>query len=256
MTEGPASAGTPANDVRVAVLFSTRLPFASGPTVTGADLARASWALPLAGALVGGIGAVVYWLSFALGLAPFICATLTVAATLLVTGGLHEDGLADTADGFGGGASREQKLDILRDSRIGSFGACALVLSILLRVGSLTVLAEPAHVAPALIAAHVAARAMLPIFMRATPPARAEGLSAAAGRPAFAQAVIAGCIGATALAFALPRAAAMIAALLLLAAIAGLSRLSMRQIGGQTGDVIGAAEQIGECLVLLVASGA
>jgi adenosylcobinamide-GDP ribazoletransferase len=256
MTEGVTSASSLARDFKIAVLFSTRLPFASISTVSGADLARASWALPLAGALVGGIGAVIYWLGYALGLAPFVCATLTVATTLLVTGGLHEDGLADTADGFGGGAARERKLDIMRDSRTGTYGACALVLSILLRIGSLTVLAEPAHVAPALIAAHVAARAILPIFMRMTPPARADGLSAAAGRPALAQAAIAGCIGAAALAFTLPRAAALIAALLLLAAIAGMSRLAMRQVGGQTGDVVGALEQVGECLVLVVASGA
>lgn len=243
-----------ASDLTEAVRFSTRLPVASAGFAEGGDLARASWALPIAGALVGAIGAVVYWLAYSVGLAPFPAATLSVAATLLVTGGLHEDGLADTADGFGGGTTRERRLDIMRDSRVGSFGACALSLALLLRVGAVAALAEPALVAPALVAAHGAARSILPIFMRLTPPARADGLAAAAGRPAFATAALAGCLGAATLFLALPRTAAFIAVAALAAATVGLSRLTMRQIGGQTGDVVGALEQAGECVVLLVVS--
>lgn len=241
-------------DLRLAMLFSTRLPLASPRVVEGGDLARASWALPIAGAVVGAFGALVYWLAYAVGLAPFLAATLAVTATLLVTGGLHEDGLADTADGFGGATSRERRLDIMRDSRVGSFGACALGLTLLLRVGALATLAEPALVAPALVAAHAAARAILPIFMRLTPPARADGLAAAAGRPSLATAALAGCIGAATLFLAIPRTAAVIAIAVLAAATVGLSRFTMRQIGGHTGDVVGALEQSGECLVLLVVS--
>jgi adenosylcobinamide-GDP ribazoletransferase len=162
--------------------------------------------------------------------------------------------LADTADGFGGGATPERKLEIMRDSRIGTYGACALVLSILLRVASLAALAEPAAVAPALIAAHVAARATLPIFMRLTPSARADGLSAGAGRPTLDNAVIAGLIGAGTLALALSVAGAAISVVVLAAALTCMVLLSMRQIGGQTGDVVGALEQVGESLVLLVAT--
>ncbi|MGZ8367931.1 MAG: adenosylcobinamide-GDP ribazoletransferase [Rhodoplanes sp.] len=254
MTETKPSMRRTANDIKIAVLFLTRLPFAHAAPVEGADIARAGWAMPIAGALVGAIGAAVYWLAFRLGLAPLVCATLTVAATLGVTGCLHEDGLADTADGFGGGATRERKLAIMRDSRTGTYGACALVLSILLRVGSLAALAEPALVAPALIAAHVAARATLPIFMRLTPPARADGLSAGAGRPSLGAAVTAGLIGAAALALALPVTTAFIGMMALAAAIGCIAWISNRQIGGQTGDVAGALEQAGESLVLLVAT--
>src|SRR5205085_11237405 len=103
------------------------------------------------------IGAAAYAAAHALGVPPVLAAGLALAATLAVTGGLHEDGLADTADGFGAAAPRERRLEIMRDPRIGVFGACALILSILLRAGALASIAESAHVALALIAAHTAA---------------------------------------------------------------------------------------------------
>ncbi len=254
MSEVQARLRQAVRDVRIAVLFSTRLPLGRAQPVDGGDLARASWALPVAGAAIGGFGAAVYGLAYALGFAPLICAALTIAATLGVTGALHEDGLADTADGFGGGATAQRKLEIMRDSRIGTFGACALVLSILLRVAAIAALAEPAAVAPALIAAHVAARATLPAFMRMTPPARTDGLSAGAGRPTLANAVIAGIVGAGTLAFALTSSGAAISAAASAIAAVCAARISLRQIGGPTGDVAGAQEQAGELLVLLVAT--
>jgi adenosylcobinamide-GDP ribazoletransferase len=254
MTAANARLRQAVGDLTIAVLFSTRLPLGRALHVDGVDIARASWAMPVAGALVGGFGAAVYWLAHALGFAPLIGAALTIAATLGVTGALHEDGLADTADGFGGGATAERKLAIMRDSRVGTFGACALVLSILLRVASIAALAEPAVVAPALIAAHVAARATLPTFLRMTPPARTDGLSAGAGRPTLANAIIAGIIGAGTLALALTFSGAVISLVVLAAAAACVAWISVRQTGGQTGDVAGALEQVGELLVLLVAT--
>jgi adenosylcobinamide-GDP ribazoletransferase len=100
------------------------------------------------GALVGACGALAYWGAAAVGLPPFVAGVLAVAATLLVTGALHEDGLADTADGFGAGVTRERKLEIMRDSRIGTYGVAALVLSILLRAGAVASLVEPVLAAP------------------------------------------------------------------------------------------------------------
>src|ERR1019366_4569859 len=110
-------------------MLLTRLPVGwfSG-TQAPAGIADAVWAFPIAGAVVGGIGGGVFWGCSALGLPPAVAAVWTLVATLLVTGALHEDGLADTADGFGGGRTREQKLEIMRDSRIGSFGALAVML--------------------------------------------------------------------------------------------------------------------------------
>jgi adenosylcobinamide-GDP ribazoletransferase len=241
-------------DLKVSIAFSTRLPLAHSLPVAGADVARASWAFPVAGALVGLVGAITYWLAHSLRLPPLAAAVLTLTATLLVTGGLHEDGLADTADGFGGGKTRERKLEIMRDSRIGTFGTCALIVSLLLRAAALASLADPALVAPALMAAHIAARATMPMLMVLVPPARTEGLAADAGRPQRASVVAAALLAATTLVFGLGPVTAIIVALLLLSTIVFTAWLCVRQVGGQTGDILGAAEQAGEILILLAAA--
>jgi adenosylcobinamide-GDP ribazoletransferase len=170
-----------------------------------------------------------------------------------MTGCLHEDGLADTADGLGGGQDRARKLEIMRDSRLGTYGACALVMSLLLRWTALAAMADPMAVASSLIASHVAARAALPVFMRFVPPARFDGLSAQAGQPAVRSVAVAVLLGVLVLVTALGFAATLIG--LVLAACAGLfvAWLSLRQIGGQTGDVLGALEQIIEIVILLTA---
>ena len=134
-----------AADLKIGMLFATRFPLRHAAPIGGADIARASWTLPAIGALVGLMGAAVYWIAVRLNLPPLLGASLAVAATLAATGCLHEDGLADTLDGFGGGSNRERKLEIMRDSRIGTYGACALVLSLMLRVGALASLADPAR---------------------------------------------------------------------------------------------------------------
>jgi adenosylcobinamide-GDP ribazoletransferase len=242
-----------AADVAAALLFSTRLPLPRAATITGADLARASWALPLAGAVVGLIAAVVYWLARLADVPPFPAAGLAVVASLVVTGCLHEDGLADVADSFGA-STRERKLEIMRDSKIGTYGVCALFMSLLLRSAALASIADPALAAPALVAAHTAARASMPLFMRWVPPARDDGLSAGVGTPPRASAIIAVLIGMVALGVGLGPAAGVCAIALMAAAFAALAGLSIRQIGGQTGDVLGALEQIGEIIILLVAA--
>src|SRR6516164_6850538 len=240
-------------DLKVAVSFSTRLPLNSGSATAGPDLARALWALPIAGACVGLFGAAVYWLAARSGLPPLPAATLSVAATMFATGCLHEDGLADTIDGFGGGTTRERKLEIMRDSRIGTYGVCAMAISLILRATAVASLADPRLVAPALIAAHASARGALPLFMRLLPNARSDGLSAAVGRPPVASIIAAGFLGALALAWGLA-AAGIIGLLLILSAIGFVSWLSGNQIGGQTGDVVGALEQINEVAILLTAA--
>ena len=253
MTTG-ASIGGLTTDLKTGLAFLTRLPLAHSAQATGADVARAAWTFPIIGALVGGFGALAYWLANATGQHPFVSGVLALAATVLVTGCLHEDGLADMVDGFGGGASPERKLEIMRDSRIGTYGASALVLSLMLRAGAIASLADPALVTPALIAAHAGARAMLPIFMRRVAGARQDGLGADAGRPQLGSTALAGLLGVIALWIGLGFSGALVA-ILLLAAVAGfMAWLCRRQIGGQTGDVLGALEQACEILVLLVAA--
>jgi len=240
-------------DLRIGISCLTRLPLGSEKLVVGeGDVARASWSFPVAGLLVAICGGIVYWLASRFHISPEPAAALVLAATTLFTGAMHEDGLADAADSLGG-KTREQKLEIMRDSRIGSFGACALVLSFLLRWSALQEIAEPRLVTIALIAAHVASRAILPAFMSLVPPARADGLSSGAGQPHWQSTVAAIALGVVCLLFVFGPRGTLIGVLVLALAAATLAWLSIRSIGGQTGDVLGALQQVGESAVLLVA---
>jgi adenosylcobinamide-GDP ribazoletransferase len=240
-------------EFKASLAFSTRLPLAPANAQTAKAIANAAWAFPLTGLVIGLIGALVYVLAHRLGLPPWPVATLSVAATLVLTGALHEDGLADTADGFGGGDSRQSKLDIMRDSRTGAYGVCALVVALLLRIGALASFSDAHGVVWALVASHSAARAAMMILMWLLPPARSDGLSFAAGGPPGQSIAAAAAIAFVVLLFCLHPARGCIAALVLIATLALMAWLSMRQVDGQTGDVLGALEQVGEIAVLLVA---
>ena len=242
-----------AEEFKASLAFSTRLPLTPATSRTAKAVANAAWAFPVSGLVVGLIGALVYALAHRLGLPAWPAAALSVAATLVITGALHEDGLADTAAGFGGGDARHSNLDIMRDSRTGAFGVCALVLSLLLRIGALASFADAYAVVWALIASHCAARACMVILMWLLPPARGDGLSYEAGSPPGESAAAATAIALVVLLFCLHPLRGVIAALALVAAVALMAWLSMRQIDGQTGDVLGATEQVGEIVVLLVA---
>jgi adenosylcobinamide-GDP ribazoletransferase len=242
-----------AEEFKASLAFSTRLPVVRATPQTAKALAHAAWAFPVTGLVVGLIGALVYGLAHRLGLPAWPAATLAVAATLLVTGALHEDGLADTADGLGGGDTRQDKLDIMRDSRTGAYGVCALVLSLVLRIGALASFADAYTAIWTLIASHSAARAAMVIVMWLLPPARSDGLSYEAGSPTSESAAAAAAIAFVVLLFCLHPVRGFIAALVLIAAVALMAWLAMRQIDGQTGDVLGATEQVGEIAVLLVA---
>jgi adenosylcobinamide-GDP ribazoletransferase len=242
-----------ARELKASLAFCTRLPVGRAAAADTKAVASAAWALPVSGFVVGLIGALIYVLAHRLGLPAWPAAGLAVTATLVVTGALHEDGLADTADGFGGGASREQKLDIMRDSRTGAYGVCALVLSLALRIGTLASFGDTYAVVWALIASHTAARAAMAVLMWLLPPARSDGLSYEAGCPPGENVAAAAAIAFVVLLLCLHPLRGVVAALVLIAAIALMAWLSMRQIGGQTGDVLGATEQVGEVAVLLVA---
>jgi adenosylcobinamide-GDP ribazoletransferase len=238
-------------DVVDALRFFSRLPVPAPPD-RGFDFDRIAWAVPIAGAALGLAGAVVLGAARALGLPPLVAVALVTGAMVVATGALHEDGLADVADGFGGGATRERKLAIMRDSRIGAFGAVALALALVVRVGALSAALTQgfwgATAALVLAAAVSRAGALLPLAVLS--PARADGAGAAAGRIAprsFAAscgvaAAIAVVLGLAATGFAHALAAALGAAL---GAIA-MTALAKRHIGGQTGDVAGAAQQWAE----------
>ena len=240
-------------DLRIGISLCTRFPVGSAASFSEGEIAHASWAFPIAGILVGLGGALAYWVAIRLNVAPIPAAALALAATMALTGAMHEDGLADSFDGMGG-KTREQKLDIMRDSRIGTFGTLALVVTLLLRWSTLADIAEPRYVAIALVCANASARAGMTAFMHLVPLARPDGLSNGAGRPPGQCVAAALAIGIFCLLFGFGAKGAMIALLLL--AVAGVitARIAVRQIGGQTGDVLGAFEQVGEAIVLLIAA--
>ena len=248
---GRIDVGALLTDLAAAIAFYTRLPLRPSGPIDGAAVARASWCAPLVGVLIGALAGLAYWAAWRLNLPPFVCATLAVGAGMLLTGGLHEDGLADTADGLGG-ETRERALEIMRDGRIGVYGTCALVICLALRIGAIYDLPRAAVVAWALVGAHAAARAVLPAFMRLVPPARTDGLSATAGAPSRERAAAAAVIGFVLLWIALGFKNALIALMLVLIGALVTAWVARRKIGGQTGDVLGAVEQVSETLVLLV----
>jgi adenosylcobinamide-GDP ribazoletransferase len=252
-----------AADVGAALRFSSRLPVPPLPGEADPhampDVQRMARALPVAGAVIGAVGGAVLVVALALGFGPWLSAALAVAALTLATGAFHEDGLADTADGFGGGATPERRLAIMRDSRIGSFGATALVLAFTLRIAALATIAarlDALGAAAALVHAATASRAAELGPLALLPPARRDGASAAFGRPSpgalgTAVLVAAGVAAILALATALPGWGVVLGFGLAAGVALGMTRLSARLIGGQTGDVAGAAQQLAEIAVLL-----
>jgi len=231
-------------EAQVAVMFLTRLP--AGPLPDKVPtIAQAAWAFPLAGLLVGAISGAVF-VAMASVLPGLPAALLALATSAIVTGALHEDGLADLADGFGGGQDKAAKLDIMRDSRIGSYGVVALILTLAL-TGS--AIAEAGSFLLFLVIG-TASRTAMVIALALMPPARDNGLGQAAALKRGATVPLALLIAVT--------TAALAGSLLLLIPIAlitfAIARLAMRQIGGQTGDVMGAIQKLGECGAWLTAA--
>lgn len=255
-------------DLRLALMLLTRLPLPAGKSTSPDDgaVARAAWIFPVVGLLVGAAGGGVFMLASYLGLGMASAALLAMGTQVLLTGALHEDGLADTADGFGGGRSRERKLEIMRDSRIGTYGVVALVLILLLRFTALQDIAsnllsisdeleeaagQNSAVIIALIAAGALSRAAMAVVWYLLPPARSDGLAAGSGAVSFGSAVAAALIAGLIAFVALPGFAFIVAcgaAAVLAVAVAALAQW---QIRGHTGDVLGAAQQVAEVGVLL-----
>jgi adenosylcobinamide-GDP ribazoletransferase len=237
-------------DLKFATAFLTRLPIGPGNIGDMSALARASRCFPVVGLGIGLLGGILYALATALDLPPLLAAIVAVAATVAVTGALHEDGLADTADGFGGGGDRERKLQIMRDSRIGTYGVVALVLALGARVVALASFEDNADAVAAVILCEAASRALVVAVMQRAPLARSDGLAASAGRPTQATMLWAlGLGGLIALAFAgLDGVIALAAGIAVAGAIVWLAR---RQIGGVTGDVLGTVQQGSEIAMLL-----
>ncbi len=240
-------------DLKICLGVLTRIPVYIGASPEDFSIAEASRFFPVVGALVGLIAGLVLWAGSWFDFPSVILALFALLTMTGITGALHEDGLADTFDGIGGGATREQKLSIMRDSQIGSYGVMALLFSFGLRWAALTEITEIGIDAAlyALIAAAAASRAALPGIMHYIPVAREDGLSAGAGKPSFDRAAIALLIGIAVLLFLLGFRTSIVS-LGLAVLVTGLFIYYVAtRLGGQTGDVLGASQQVAETTILL-----
>ncbi len=234
-----------------AFILLTRLPLArftaDRPPVA---IARSVWAFPLAGAAAGALGGGAYAGCALAGLPAAVSAVGALAVMVLFTGALHEDGLADTADGFGGGRTRERKLEIMRDSRIGSFGAIALILSLAARGAAIAALGRPLHVLSGLVVAASLGRAGMVVLSLALGPARSDGLAVGLQSPDKFRALAAFAIAILLAVVLLPPGTALRTIAGALAASLAVAWLARSQIGGYTGDVLGAASVVTECVAI------
>lgn len=245
----------PLRGVRAAFVFLTRLPVGGFP-YQRADFHWAAAHFPLVGALVGAAGAGVFALAFPLG--ATVAALLSLGTTAFLTGAFHEDGLADTFDALGGSHNQARLFEILKDSRIGTFGAVALLVVLGLKVACLSAL-QPPNGAVALVLAHAFAR-VGPVWLLVTheyvsPDAAAKGKGVAGA--GLAQALVAStwALGFVALAVASGGGVPLTLLAALAAPLAVSALLGVwfrRRAGGVTGDFLGAAEQLGEVAALIV----
>ncbi len=237
-------------DVPAALGLLSRLPVRVNTDAATKRGAQAAWAYPLAGLVLAVIAASIGNVTLWIGL-PIPLAAGVILATLVITSGaMHEDGLADTADGFWGGWDKINRLKIMKDSHTGVYGAVALVLSLGLRWQALALIIAHGAIWPALIATAMLSRAVMVPVMARLPFARSEGLSRSVGRPSAKTAALATLIaGIAALILFQFTALWLIAAAALAATLS--ATIAKAKIGGQTGDVLGATQQITELTLLL-----
>ncbi|TGD66502.1 adenosylcobinamide-GDP ribazoletransferase [Tabrizicola sp. WMC-M-20] len=225
----------------------SRLPFPQ----TRHHRPAACWAWPMVGLVVGAMAAVAGWGAMAIGLPVGLAAALVLAVGAMTTGALHEDGLADTADGLFGGWTRDRRLEIMKDSHIGSYGTLALLLVTLAAWSALTALLA-AGAFPAIVAAAVMSRVPMAVIMAVLPHARADGLSRTVGRPSGLAALCAVAVamlitGPLGLVAGVMSGAAAVAALM-------VALFAKARIGGQTGDILGASQQMAGLAALTAAA--
>lgn len=237
-------------DVASAIGLLSRLPVPVNESHATARGARAAWAYPIAGFVVALIAACIAQMALWFGLSSILAAGLALVTLVISTGALHEDGLADTADGLWGGWTKERRLEIMKDSHIGAYGVIALVIGLGLRWQALALVIDAGALWSGLIAVAMLSRTMmLPVMARLT-HARDAGLSHSVGRPSLTTSRIGEAVG-------------MFAALLLwqfsglwligvaIASALVCAGIAKSKIGGQTGDILGATQQVTEIALLL-----
>jgi len=228
--------------------FFTRLP--SGH-YDPAALGESAAVFPVIGLIIGALASLFIAFATFIHLPPTIGILLGISAAIIITGGLHEDGLADTADALGARGDREKRILILKDSRIGAFGAIALILALLIKLETLSGLPSSWHTMTYFICAHILGRGILPTVMRSAPLMSNEGMAAAAGQPSVTAARTALIISFILVLLLMGPVKSIVAfgAAILTGLL--LIRIAYRIFGGYNGDVLGAIEQCVELAVLI-----
>jgi adenosylcobinamide-GDP ribazoletransferase len=221
------------------------------------ELNRALWLCAPAGIVIGfcaGLTMLPLWL---FGVPDMVLGFLWTGSLMMLTGALHEDGLADVFDGFGGGRDKIRALTIMKDSSIGTYGGAALILTISVRSLCIGDLLSALGFWPTVVAVGLIAglsRASLTWLWASTPPARSDGLSAQVGQPngqSTAWALTAGIVLASVLVIWTGLSSSLICLALCAGGMAGFRQICLRKIGGHTGDTLGAQQQLSELILLI-----
>lgn len=235
-------------DIATALALLTRLPVRARFDRS----AQAAWAFPIVGAVVAALSGLVALILGWFGVSSGVAVAFAMACMVVMTGAIHEDGLADTADGLWGAWDKDRRLEIMRDSHIGTYGVLGLGLVLVTRFEALTVLAYSGHLISGLIAAAALSRAAMPYVMVLLPHARSDGLSVKTGRPtrhaASFGALMAFFVSWVAVGFV----PTVVAGLVVAAVTAGVMAIAKSKIGGQTGDILGATQVVCDIAALAV----
>lgn len=235
-----------------ALAFLTRIPLRRA-TCTPEAIGRSASLFPLVGALVGAVEVLVLWTCRRV-MPPTLTATAIALTGILLTGALHLDGLADMADGFGGGRTREDVLRIMRDHQIGTFGAIALMMTLLLQISAIAGLMERGAAARVLIVAPAASRWAMVLLGRRLPYARPDaGLGRALTDHVRDREVWTSTALVVTIAAVLARGPGLVSLAVTVALTAGVGAFCRRRIGGVTGDTLGANAVLCETIVLVAA---
>lgn len=244
-----------AADLCVAATILTRIRIPES-LVDPARMSASAWTYPIVGAVVGLCGGGTLWFSHnILNLPASASALIALGTMILITGALHEDGLADCADGLGGGRDKQRALDIMKDSRMGAYGVVILVLFLLGRWSAIGELLVQNPVL-SLVVAGAISRAPLPLVMACIPNARSDGMSRHVGRPETAHVAAAAIIGLVIAVSVLGFWGGALVTALAFAAAVPLCWIAIRKIKGQTGDVLGGVQQCAEISVLFALTAA
>ena len=237
-------------DILRALGLLSRLPISVNSESARNRGAAASWAFPVAGFAIGLVTAVVGCIASWVGFPPVIAAGVALATMIMVSGAMHEDGLADTADGLWGAYEAPRRLEIMKDSHIGAYGVIALVLSIVVRWAAIVALMENHIFFCAIIGVATLSRAPMVMVMARVENARDTGLSAGVGRPQIETALAAVAIALAIGIMTAGAAATLFGVVLVVLTTLGIVAIAREKIGGQTGDILGAVQQIAEIAVL------